>query len=430
MIFFLVLENFYIANGALKHQFLAAPHPYAPLRTPPDRIYCTTVLDLKKLEDRLLAANRKILTQVIPEDLIRQSAGFPAELGVSNHGELEKELAYANPAISRNDAVTPRKTANLEKQISRWRKKEINVAMLNGMGTGIGDTLAGLTALAITRKHLERKFGRLTLDALIGPQCFENVAPVYVQSPIVNAVRPLPVTLADLRHYDAFFDTGSLMHREDAGRLPYVDFFLKQFGIDYWKTGAAQKRNNICLNNEVAEEFDRDIEILKNDGRKLLLFHPTASGELRSIPEGRIAEMLQEIIAHSDYRIVTVVPIPFRHERVTSLADKSKSFQHLCAIVSRMDAIVTVDTSIYHIADAFNVPALALFTTIDPGLRVKYYPTVKGMLLAGARESGYFGRHTLRPGEDADPVRRLWDGLRIADLLRELEPLMKKKTSL
>lgn len=429
MIFFLALENFYILDGAIKQQFFAAPYPAVLPRNPPDRIYCTTVLDLKKLEDRFLSGNKRILTQVVPEDLVRQAAGFPAELGVSNYGELEKELAYANPARSQNDAVTPRKAANLEKQISRLHKKEINIAILNGMGTGIGDTLAGLTALSITRKLLERKFRKVNMDALIGPQCFESVSPVYAQSPVVNAVRPLPVTLAGLRQYDAFFDTGSLMHRDDADRLPYVDFFLKQFGIDYWKIEPARKRNNIYLNKEIVDELDSDIGILKNDGRKLLLFHPAASGELRSIPEKRIAETMEEIIANSDYRIITVVPIPFQHERVTSLAEKSKSFQHLCAIVSRMDAIVTVDTSIYHIADAFNVPALVLFTTIDPGLRVKYYPTVKGMLLAGARESGYFGRHTLRPGEDADPVRRLWEGLRIADVLRDLEPLMNKKTS-
>ena len=426
MIFFLALENFYILDGAIKQQFFAAPYPDVLPRNPPGRIYCTTVLDLKKLEDRFLAGNKRILTQIIPEDMVRQAAGFPVELGVSNYRELEKEQAYANPARLQNNTVTPRKTANLEKQISRLRKNEINVAILNGMGTGIGDTLAGLTALAITRKLLERKFSKVNIDALIGPQCFESVAPVYSQSPVVNAVHPLPVTLADLRQYDACFDTGSLMHREDADRLPYVDFFLKQFGIDYWKIEPARKRNSIGLDKEVAKELDSDIGMLKNDGRKLLLFHPTASGELRSIPEEIIAGTMKEIIANSDYRIVTVVPVPFQHERVTSLTEKSKSFQHLCAIVSRMDAIVTVDTSIYHIADAFNVPALVLFTTIDPGLRVKYYPTVRGMLLPGARVSGYFGRHALRSGEDAGPVRRLWDGLRIADVLRDLEPLMKK----
>lgn len=426
MIFFLALENFYILDGAIKQQFFAAPYPNVLTRNPPDRVYCTTVLDLKKLEDRFLSGNKKILTQIVPEDLVRQAAGFPAELGVSNYGELEKEQAYANPARSQNGVVTPRKTANLEKQISRLRKNEINVAILNGMGTGIGDTLAGLTALAITRKFLERKFKKVNMDALIGPQCFESVAPVYAQSPVVDTVRPLPITLADLWQYDAFFDTGSLMHREDADRLPYVDFFLKQFGIDYWKIEPARKRNNIYLNKEIVDELDSDIGILKNDGRKLLLFHPTASGDLRSIPEKRIAETMEEIIANSDYRIITVVPIPFQHERVTSLTEKSKSFQHLCAIVSRMDAIVTVDTSIYHIADAFNVPALVLFTTIDPGLRVKYYPTVKGMLLAGARESGYFGRHALRPGEDADPVQRLWDGLQVPALLEALRQMSPK----
>ncbi len=427
MIFFLALENFYILDGAIKLQFLAAPYPDVWPRNPPDRIYCTTVLCLKKLEDRFLAGNKKILTTIIPEDYIRRSAGFPLELGVSNHGELERERALASPAGRGNNARVPSRTADLKKQILNLPKKEVSVAVLSGAGTGIGDTLVGLTALAIARKHLERTFPRVNMDALVGLHCFESVLPVYSQSPTINTVYPLPVTLADFRRYDAFFDTGGLMHREDADRLPYVDFFLKLFGIDYWKINPAQKRNSICLQQEVVDELAGEIDLLKNDGGRLLLFHPTASGQLRSIPEEKIAATMEGILANSDYRIITVVPVPFRHERVIDLMEKSKSFQHLCYIVSRMDAIITVDTSIYHIADAFSVPTVALFTSIDPNLRVKYYPFVKGILLEGARETGHFGRHYAMPEIPLEPVLRLWDNIDIGKILSELDRLARKR---
>ena len=426
MIFFLALEDFYVLDGAMKRQFLAAPCPDVLPRNPLDRVYCTTVLDLKKLEDRILAGNKKILTTIIPEDYIRQSAGFPLELGVSNHGELERERALANPAGRGNNARVPSRTADLKKQILNLQKKEVRVAVLSGVGTGIGDTLVGLTALMIARKHLERTFQRVTMDALVGPHCIESLLPVYSQSPAVNAVYPLPVTLADFRQYDAFFDTGGLMHREDADRLPYVDFFLKLFGIDYWKINPAQKRNSICLQQEVVDELAGKLDLLKNGGGRLLLFHPTASGQLRSIPEEKIAGMMEGILANSDYRIITVIPVPFRHERVIDLAEKSKSFQHLCCIVSRMNAIITVDTSIYHIADAFSVPTVALFTSIDPNLRVKYYPFVKGIVLEGARETGYFGRHYAMPEIPLEPVLRLWDNIDIGKILSELGRLAKK----
>lgn len=427
MIFFLALENFYILDGAIKLQFLAAPYPDALPRNPPDRIYCTTVLYLKKLEDRVLAGNKKILTTIIPEDYIRRSAGFPLELGVSNHGELERERALANPWGRANNARLPSRTADLKKQIRNLQKKEVRVAVLSGAGTGIGDTLVGLTALTIARQHLERTFQRVHMDALVGLHCFESVLPVYSQSPAVNTVYPLPLTLADFRRYDAFFDTGGLMHRDDADRLPYVDFFLKLFGIDYWKINPAQKRNSIRLRKEVVDELAGEFDVLRNKGDKLLLFHPTASGRLRSIPEEKIAGMMEAILANSDYRIVTVVPVPFRHERVVDLTEKSKSFQHLCYIVSRMDAIITVDTSIYHIADAFSVPTVALFTSIDPNLRVKYYPFVKGILLEGATETGHFGRHYAMPEIPLEPVLRLWDKIDVGKLLSELDRLAEKR---
>lgn len=426
MIFFLVRENFYVVEGSIKRQFWAAPHPDMPPRNPPDRIYCTTVLDLKKLEDRFLAAGKKPVTSIIPEELIRQSTRFPRELGVSNRGELEREQMLARPVELRTATSPPPGAADLDKQVLNLRNKAINIALLNGVGTGIGDTVMGLTALAIMHRQLKRAFERVNVDALVGPDCFESVRPVYSQSSVVRAVHPLPVTLADFGHYDAFFDTGSLMHRGDADRLPYVDFILKQLGIDYWKVDRAQKRNRLRLDQEATAELARDLDAMKDGGQKWLLFHPAASGRLRSIPEEKIAGMMETILARSDYRIVTVVPVPFRHERVIDLAEKSKSFQHLCCIVSRMDAILTVDTSIYHIADAFNIPTLVLFATIDPDLRVKYYPTVKGILLPGARESGYFGRHTLRPGEDVEPVRRLWDSISVEKILDELDRLAGK----
>lgn len=426
MIFFLARENFYLQNGPTKRQFWAAPHPDMPLRTPPDRIYCTTVLDLKKLEDRFLAAAKTPATAIIPEDRIRESARFPRELGISNRGELEREQMLARAVELRNSSRPPPRTADLKKQIRGFQNKEINIALFNGVGTGIGDTIMGLTALDIVHRQLKRSFARVNVDALVGPHCFESVQPVYAQSPVIRAVHALPVTLADFGRYDAFFDTGSLMHRDDADRLPYVDFILKQFGIDYWKVDRAQKRNRLRLDQEATAELARELDAMKDGGQKWLLFHPAASGPLRSVPEDKIVGMMEAILAHSDYRIVTVVPVPFRHERVIDMTDRSKSFQHLCCIVSRVDAILTVDTSIYHIADAFDIPALVLFSTIDPALRVKYYPTVRGMLLPGARESGYFGRHTLRPGEAADPVYRLWDGINIEKMLDEIDRLAKK----
>lgn len=426
MIFFLVTCDFHTDTATGEQQFLAAAHPNYPLRNSPERVYCTTVLDLRRLEDRIAAGSHAKLTHVIPEDLVRSVPGFPVELGVSNHDELARALARARGLLTHGKGATSRRAVDLRKQLLRIRNKTtLRVAILNGLGTGIGDTLVGLTALAEAHQQMQRLFRTVVIDVLVGVHCYQAVLPVYAQSPLIRAVHPLPITLADLAHYDVIFDTGSLMHREEADRLPYVDFFLRTLGVDYRKVDPARKRNTLRVDAPVLSDTVAAIDALKADGRRLLLFHPTASGPLRSMPDERIDTVLEELIAHSDYHIATVVPIPFQHPRVSDLSGVSSDFQRLCHIVSQMDAVVCVDTSIYHIADAFGIPTVVLFTSIDPELRVKYYPFVDGMLLSGARDSGYFGRHYLETGRSLEPVLDLWKGLDVADVLDRLTRMTK-----
>jgi ADP-heptose:LPS heptosyltransferase len=46
-----------------------------------------------------------------------------------------------------------------------------------------------------------------------------------------------------------------------------------------------------------------------------------------------------------------------------------------------------VDTSAYHVADAFSVPTVAIFSTVNPELRARYYPTVECVVLPGTGSS-------------------------------------------
>jgi len=86
-----------------------------------------------------------------------------------------------------------------------------------------------------------------------------------------------------------------------------------------------------------------------------------------------------------------------------------------------------VDTSVCHIAAAFGVPTVALFTTIAPELRVKYYPGAAGILLDGAERTGYFGAHMEKPDVPPEPVLALWEDFDILPALRRLDSLPRAR---
>jgi hypothetical protein len=64
-----------------------------------------------------------------------------------------------------------------------------------------------------------------------------------------------------------------------------------------------------------------------------------------------------------------------------------------------------------------------LFSTIAPDLRIKYYPTVTGILLPGARDTPYFGKHKEIPGLPPEILLPLWEGFDVDVALQALESM-------
>jgi hypothetical protein len=70
----------------------------------------------------------------------------------------------------------------------------------------------------------------------------------------------------------------------------------------------------------------------------------------------------------------------------------------LCGLVANAACVISTDTAMVHLADAFDVPCLAVFTTHRPEWRVRDYPgcTALHLPVAGFPEALEFAR------DDAD----------------------------
>ena len=121
------------------------------------------------------------------------------------------------------------------------------------------------------------------------------------------------------------------------------------------------------------------IEHLKIRG-KVLLFHPFSANINKSIPKDVAVSLLKNLLTKlPEYTVVSVLKIDSKldSDRYMDVSAFSKSFLDYAYIVSNMTKIVTVNTATYHIADAFFIPTVVIFT--DENESAQLYPTSKAI---------------------------------------------------
>lgn len=377
MLFFRVTENINIKiqDGTLV-KFLKLKKPSELIN---ENIYCTTYDDLESIKNVFAKVGEKYKVKIIPENRIRSQNEFPRELGISNAGEYELYKIH-NEHIG---FYINSRFESIDKQISTF-KKGIAIAVVGGVGRSISEIICGMNALRILHEKLLAKFKSVKIDVFLVSsqnQYYNRDKSILEDEQYINAVFPLAISVKRLSGYDFFIDNSSLEKSEFYNELPYIDSYLYKFGIDINSVDDSKKHNQIDLTAyEPNLKLEKKLKELRQKG-KLLLFHPYSSDIKRSIPKEIAKSFLQKIIKKADeYIIVSALPInDIKDERFVPLVKYSKSYKDFAYIISNMDAIITADTSTYHISDAFAVPTVVIFTIADNYKRIKYYTQAKAV---------------------------------------------------
>lgn len=288
-----------------------------------------------------------------------------------------------------------------------------SLAILNGFGRSLGDSLIGLQALRIAQTMgampvpllVRRHYGRALVDQLYAHAA--DFTQVLIRTDLEADDAPAGFRrVIDMRDFvfDSEFRGASM-----------IDFFLVRLGLDPRAVPARNKRNSWLMPR---------IRLRRPAGlpASYMLVCPGSSMPLRDMPSAVHAAVLQRLRALGT-SVVTQGTSSL--EGVTALPSFTQ-LEDLCGLVAGASAIVSTDTAMVHLADAFDVPCLAVFTTHRPHWRVRDYPlcTPVHLPVTGFPDALEFARDD----RDIDAATNAWLG-GVAEILEAMETLVTRAGS-
>ena len=235
--------------------------------------------------------------------------------------------------------------------------------VINGMGVTLGDSIIGLTALAAIQ-HAHPQVHFVVYRPELSPPYVEQLYALAAGK--VADIRPLPWPLADIPSDETRIDMGNHLFWPGFMSLPMIDFFLGALGVLPESIPAANKANRWLQMLELPHlpKAWRD--------QPYVLFCPTASTPIRSIPQPVRAALVSRLFERFDLPVLGFGPVD--HPHYVDIAATSASTAHFLAWIRHARYVLSSDTAAVHVAAGFDVPTTAFFTTIAPELRVQDYP--------------------------------------------------------
>jgi hypothetical protein len=244
-----------------------------------------------------------------------------------------------------------------------------HVHVINGMGVALGDSVIGLSALAALRDAHPRLRFTLYRPAR---------APRYVEAlyalaaDVVAPSRALPYRADALPAHEPRIDIGNHLYWPAFARLPMIDFFLDALGADAAAVPAAAKRNRWLARLPLPA-------LPAAWQRPYVLFCPNASTAVRSVPPALRATFVDRLVQRYGLPVVGFGPVA--HRAYTDVSGDAADTARFIAWINGASMLFAPDTAALHVADGFDVPTLACFTTIAPALRVRDYPHCVSIML-------------------------------------------------
>jgi hypothetical protein len=261
------------------------------------------------------------------------------------------------------------------------RSPEQRIAILNGFGRTLGDGIIGLQAL-----HLAMRLASIPARPVLFrlPNLLPMIQSVHTVADFAD-IGTLPPNKAtpetrfeQAYGFDRVIDIRDFAFAPDFQRTSMIDFFLRRLGVAPQFIPSALKRNSWLAPRIGSQPSTWP--------RGYVLVCPRSSTPLRDMPDEIHHDILRQLV--TAHPVVTQGRVPTGLADEVLHAPECATFTELCTLVRNARLIISTDTAMVHLADAFEVPCLAFFPTHHPEWRVRDYPRCVAVALRSALPPG------------------------------------------
>jgi hypothetical protein len=237
------------------------------------------------------------------------------------------------------------------------------IHLVNAMGVVLGDSIIGLSVL----HWLREAYPDLKL-VLYRPAA----SPAYVEelyrlaAGLVGEIRHLPWPLDAIPPGEPVIDIGNIVYWPRFSTQPMIDLFCEAMGIDAARVPAVVKSNR-WLTGLTLPALPAAWR-----AQPYVLFSPEASTPIRRIPPAVWHRWVDRL--WDAYGLPVLGFTDLHHPRFVDIRALTPDTASFLMWIKHAQAMVTTDSAAVHAAAGFDVPTTAIFTTIDPNLRVRDYP--------------------------------------------------------
>lgn len=281
-------------------------------------------------------------------------------------------------------------------------KGDVRVLSVNATGAGIGDILTGTPAINAIYEYWRARGTNITFDFLVHEGAFLHCASIMRYYPWFGGVIECAMTIERLQDYHAIIDTSGFIASKPFNSMDVYDFWAQYFTLPETPKPMLPR-----IDRRIADECMRAVnEAASKYARPTCFFAPYATFP-RAMPydlwEKAITWIsnqgfLPVMALHHAIAKEAAPYIPQKHATpIINLSHLSRwSVDHLIGIIGACNAALTVDTSALHIAGITKRPTTAVFFSIPPEQRTRYYPTVKPYVHPSWTTSPFRNTHSIQ----------------------------------
>ena len=310
------------------------------------------------------------------------------------------------------------------------QQQHFRFAVVHGFGSGLGDSLVGMTAFRCVAEVMRQQLPSFSVDMLLPLAWRPAIADLIGDAPWIDRVLFQGPSLEDFAQYDGYFDVTEVLTLPQYNAMPTVDWYLWWFGLDPQAIDPSAKRNRGNLRTDAWHSVR---EVLRHTPGQKLLFNPKASTALRSMPPEQANQFAKRLLElDKSLHLVITEPLNFNHERLIDFSGKTASIQTYLALIDQVDGLITVDTFALHWADVCNKPTVSIFSSVESSA-YPYYPFNCGIDIKGI---GTLAAYKKSKVADEDwlsmqaSYHAAWEGISADEVLDLLTKIQRQKQAI